>query len=93
MNDQGERYRYCAPGAHPVPDNQGQLERFVRFPLAKAIIDGFIRKKFVPGVVIDLHKVAVRCILSNEHKDTLGKWPETFDQKEYQLQSANVFDI
>ena len=93
MSDQGERYCYCAPGALPVPDDQGQLELCVRFALAKAIIDGFIRKKFVPGVVIDLHKVAVRCILSNEHKDTLGKWPETFDQKEYQLQSANVFDI
>ena len=90
MSDQGERYCYCAPGALPVPDDQGQLELCVRFALAKAIIDGFMRKKFVPGVVIDLHQVAVRCALNNEHKDTLGKWPEEFDQKEYQFQSADA---
>ena len=93
MSDQGERYCFCAPvapGAFPIPDNQGQLELCVRFALAKAIIDGFMRKKFVPGVEIDLHQVAVRCALNNEHKDTLGKWPDEFDQKEYQFQSQSA---
>ena len=77
-------------GALPVPDNQGQLELCVRFALCKAIIDGFMRKKFVPGVVIDLEQGATTQVLNNEHKDTLGKWPEEFDQKEYQFQGADA---
>ena len=62
----------------------------MRFALSKAIIDGFMRKKFVPGVVIDLDQGAVKCALNNEHKDTLGKWPQEFDKKVYQFQAADA---
>ena len=89
MSDQGERYCFCAPGAFPVPDNQGKLELCTRYALSKAIIDGFMRKKFVRGVVIDLDQGEVRSVLTNEHKDTLGKWPYEFDQKDYQFQDQN----
>ena len=89
MSDQGENYFEFAPGSFPKPDNQGQLELCVRFALAKAIIDGFMRKIFVPGVVIDLDQGEVRSALINEHKDTLGKWPDEFDQLDYQFQDQN----
>ena len=85
MSDQGENYFQFAPGSFPEPDNQGKLELCVRFALAKAIIDGFMRKIFVPGVVIDLDQGEVRSALINEHKDALGKWPDEFDQLDYQL--------
>ena len=54
------------PGNNPVPDDQGELEECSRHALGKAIASGFMKKKTVPGQVIDVAQNEVSAVLCNQ---------------------------
>ena len=86
--DEDEDEIGAAPGARPVPDNQGELEVCTRFAISKGIVDGFMRKMFVRGKEVDISQDQVTMILINEHKDGDGKWPHEFNGKVYQFKDS-----
>lgn len=77
------------PGAAPIPDDQGNLEVCTRFAISKAVVDGFMKKKFIWGKEIDIDQRQVVMTLINEHKDGDGKWPHEFNHKRYIFQDSN----
>ena len=79
-----------APGARPIPDDQGNLEVCTRFAVSKAIVDGFMRKMFVRGREVDIDQDQVTVVLLNEHKDGTGKWPVEFHHKVYQFKDKEA---
>ena len=56
------------PGAYPTVSNQGSLALCTRHALAKSVVDGFMRKRFLPGVQVDFNQREVISVLNNEHK-------------------------
>ena len=74
-----------APGAYPTPDNQGNLEVCTRYAIAKAIIDGFMRRIFVRGKEVDLDQKTVTTGLLNVHKNGDPQWPTAFNGTSYQF--------
>ena len=42
------------PGATAVPDNQGVLDVCTGYSLGKAVVNGFMTKKFVADKIIDI---------------------------------------
>lgn len=80
----------AAPGARPIPDDQGDLEVCTRFAVSKAIVDGFMRKMFVRGREVDIDQDQVTMVLLNEHKDGAGKWPDEFHHKVYQFKDSEA---
>ena len=73
------------PGSLAKPDNQGQLEVCTRLAISKSLVDGLMRKIFVPGHEIDNDQDNMTTALLQEHKDGDGKWPHEFHNKTYQL--------
>ena len=80
----------AAPGARPIPDDQGDLEVCTRFAISKAVVDGFMRKMFVRGREVDIDQDQVTMVLLNEHKDGTGKWPDEFHHKVYQFKDSEA---
>ena len=55
------------PGAYPTVSNQGSLALCTRHALAKSVVDGFMRKRFLP-VIVDFNQDQFIAVLNNEHK-------------------------
>ena len=64
-----------SPEGMPRPDNQGNSSQCTRFAVSKAIINGFMKKKFSPYKELDFDQKEVTSALINEHKDDAGKYP------------------
>ena len=92
LSEEGENIEASsiAPGARPIPDDQGDLEVCTRFAISKAIVDGFMRKMFVRGREVDIDQDQVTMVLLNEHKDGTGKWPDEFHHKVYQFKDSEA---
>ena len=87
LNQNSAEDLFCSspPGNFAKPDDQGKLDTCSRFALAKALVDGFMRKFFVPGQEIDIDQDAVTVALLQKHKSVDGVWPHEFDQETYQF--------
>ena len=82
------------PGGAPVNDDQGELETCTRFALAKAICDGFDKRRWV-NQALDVDQNVVTGALLQVHKDGEGKWPTAFNGKRFQFQdkiSKNILE-
>ena len=79
-----------SPGHAAVVDDQGPLATCTRFALSKGICDGFFKKRWIFGKSLDIDQDSVSLVLLQEHKDTIGKWPEEFDKKQYQFQEKKL---
>ena len=56
------------PGWYAEVDNQGNTATCTRYGLGKALANGFMEKKFVPGREIDIDQQKITEVLVNEHK-------------------------
>ena len=82
-----------SPEGIPRPDNQGNSKQCTRFALSKALINGFMNKKFFPNKELDFVQEEVKSALMNEHKDNAGKYPSEFHGRSYQFQENETKDV
>jgi len=72
----------------PVADDQGYAQVCTHASLSKAIVNGFLTRKFFDRR-LDFHQHAVTTGLINILTDLKSRWPHEFDQSKFILQDAS----